>query len=198
MSGTLWLEDRTARFGVAMRVHDGAKLDQVLRQYVNQEQNQPHFPTLRLDVARAEGVVMHELRVDLPEEEKEARLVFGPQLSVTLGFGPKAVYLVLGEGGTAWLKDQLNRKQSAELEPGMVMETVVALGPLLRNLPEADPVKRQQMRRMARLLEGLNHRDRIHLSAYQTSDTIQYRLDVGDGVLKLLGAWTRLSHDEER
>ncbi len=195
VSGTLWLEDDTTRFGVAARVADGPAVEKAFRQFLEKLGDRSGKPQPALDVAQVDGVVMHQLRLDLPDSEKEARLVFGPQLVVTFGFGEKTIYLVLGKESAEWLKQQLSRPQPSQLPEGVVSEIVIALQPLLRNLPEADETKRAQIRRLARLLETDNGRprDRIHLTVSQTTRSIQYDLEVDAPVFKLLASWGRQS-----
>ncbi|HHM12901.1 MAG TPA: hypothetical protein ENJ16_05060 [Planctomycetaceae bacterium] len=199
LSGTLWLQDNTARFGIAVRVADGKAVERSYRDFVEQLPSNPSTPQAVFDVGKVRGVRMHQLKLELPENEKEARLVFGPQLVVTFGFGAKTVYVVLGHGGEMWLKEQLTREDTPMPDSGLLSEVVLSLRPLLQNLPETDEAKRAQIRNLARLLEspdGKAH-DRIRLAVSRNRRAIRYDLEIDTPILRLLQYWSRRAAQEE-
>ncbi len=200
LSGTLWLQDNTARFGVAVRVADGNEVERSYRAFVEHLRSNPSSPQVAFDVTKTRGVRMHQLKLELPENEQEARLVFGPQLVVTFGFAAKTVYVVLGRDGEIWLKEQLAREDPPMPDSGLLSEVVISLRPLLQNLPEADEAKRARIRNLARLLEspdGQVH-DRIRLAVSQDRRAIRYDLEIDTPILRLLQSWGRRAAREER
>ena len=197
ISGTLWLQKQIARFGLAVRVSDGRAIEKILNDLIKTAKENPDFPKVELNVEKHGEVSMHTASIPLPESEQEARLVFGPELTVTFGFGPKTVFLILGDDGVNWLKRQLADRAPSQLKEGTVMDVVVSLMPLLTNLPDVDPEKRQQIRRMAQALKDDEGHDQIHVVVSEADLSVQYRLDVSDGVFKLLGTWLQ-GMDEDR
>lgn len=67
----------------------------------------------KLDFARHKGVKMHEIVINVPEDEEEMQDYLGSEVIVILGIGKKNVYLAAGKNPMETLKDAMDKSVPA-------------------------------------------------------------------------------------
>lgn len=183
----LMLENRTMTVLSGFRVADGAKLDQSVRDLVKMAEKDPNFPSINFDSATEGDVSFHSMEIPVPDDE-DARDVFGEQIDLIVGIGPKAAYVGFGEGCLGGLRGAI-RKSAAATTTSAPMHMSVALGPIMRFAAnfEDNPM----VAAVATALEANQGRDNILIVGKAIPNGAQYRFEIQDGVLKALGQATQ-------
>ncbi len=174
---------------VGVSVQDTAVLEDALKKAVlGLFRANADRPALKLNSATHRNIRFHTLTIPLPNDDVTQKL-FGKQTDLVIGFGNKAVYLAIGEAGLTTLKRAID--QSAGLVNKVVpaVRVQVSVGSLLKltammnNLPE-----------LAKLVDGEiagGHRDRVSLTTKSIPRGMTARIQVDEGVIRIVGRAAR-------
>jgi hypothetical protein len=123
------------------------------------------------------------MEIPVPDDE-DARDVFGDQIDLVVGMGPKAAYFGFGEGCLGGLRGAI-RSSAAATGTIAPMQMSLALAPIMRFAAnfEDNPM----VAAMATALEASQGRDNILIVGKAIPNGAEYRFEVQDGVLKALG-----------
>ena len=135
----------------------------------------------KANAATVNGVKMQMLRINIPEEEDEARTIFGESISIYYGANKDTLYLCLGSDPIDLLKKALDNQGPSELP---AMQANLYLAPIMRFAAsiEDDETAGQ----MAEILED-SGKDRVTMTASMIENGEHVRISMQDGVLKLIG-----------
>lgn len=129
--GALLLADATQfRFVFGSFVADGNEAAQLVKDFAKKIENETDAPRFKFDIATYKDVTMHMVEADVPEDEDEARKIFGEFLRVHIGTGPKAVYLAVGENSESLLKELIDNStldQGADRPVGQLKMTLMPI-----------------------------------------------------------------------
>jgi hypothetical protein len=187
---TVVLDDSHCDLVLGMHVADAQQVDAVIRDVVAQIQPQVgDKATFHLNDSTENGVTYHRVAVPVPEDEEEAREVFGPEITILVGIADKSVYVAVGRSPRDTLNRALEGSRSAPASKLPPVQYNVYLAPILefvgRVAPDSGP-QAEVVRQMAqKLKEGGRDRIRFTLDAATRGQAVQ--VEIQDGVLALIG-----------
>ncbi len=175
-------------------VADGAKLNSAVKLIAAAaaRRNPGVAEWIKLDAAEFQSVHFHTLSIPIPPEAKnreQAVSLIGEKLEMAVGIGRQSVYVAVGREPIAALKQVI--EQSAADAPKNVppVELSLAVGPVARFVAAGCPS--QTIRSVAALLaaavEPAADRDHLRLVASSIPNGVKCRLEVEEGILKLIG-----------
>jgi hypothetical protein len=103
MGATVLLEGKVANIVAGVGVADGAKLAEALKDLAAFAKEDPNFPKIAFDSQTHKDVVFHTAKLPSPDEEG-AKKIFGDEIEVVIGTGPKSAWVCIGQGATDQLK----------------------------------------------------------------------------------------------
>lgn len=198
----LFLEAERLTLVAGTRVADGAKLEDLVKQVARQAaKDQPELQkAIHLDEQRHEGYRFH--RFSLPAEQLAqvpnlSRFV-GSSLEVIIAVGEKSAYVAAGRDASKTLKNVIDQSkaQAGKLIPPM--ELTVQATPIARFAAAAaeGETAGQQLRKVVDLLEKPGGNDRITMTTTSVPNGAQVRVEVQQGILKLIGTLPRMMGDQ--
>jgi hypothetical protein len=163
-------------------VADGSRLETIIRKRRDLLAAGPGAPTIKLDVAKHDGVAFHTVTIPAPEEQ--VKQVLGDPLTLTLGFGAESFYAALGPEGIDTIRQVMSRSASAAADASQ-LHVRLSLGQALAiaakfggGNPSLDDA--------AVTLQG-DDADHVHVMVSEGANGVQFRIEVEEGILKLLG-----------
>ena len=154
------------------------------------------FPEVKYNVATFQGVKFQQMTITPPddgdENSKKVKKILGDPILITLGFGPDKFMVAVGPKGIDTLKTVLTnsakRSNDSTLPP---MQLTVSLAPIMKFASEqsdADP----NTGMLAKALKE-SGKDRITFTQTPISNGARLRLEVEEGVLKIIGVAAKLA-----
>jgi hypothetical protein len=183
VGAALLLEDKSLFFGAGLQVADGSKIEDGLRKLAELAKDEPDFPGVNFDADTHAGVSFHTMAVPVPEDEAEARAMFGETLNIVIGTSDSAAYFAAGTNAAATLKkiiDDSAQKAAVKMPP---MQMVVSLTPIMQFATQFQP----DMAPLAVMLEGTDGKDHVTMSQTPIQNGVRMKIGVEEGVLKLIG-----------
>ena len=179
------LEAGGLQFAAGGRVADGPALNKAFRELVDIAKSEPEFPEVSFDVEKYGDISFHTMSVPVPDDEEEAQRVLGERLDFVLGIGADRFYVALGRDSLSLVKKVIDGSKSGSDKDVAPLELSVALAPILEfaNTMEQNPL----IGMLAKTAKQAAGRDHVKLTATPIERGVTYRLNVEDGVLKLVG-----------
>jgi len=182
-------------------VSDGQKADEIAKQLAQLAaiENPGLAFFVRLDADQHEGVRMHTISLPIDEDEENReqlmRLV-GEKINIVLGMGKESIYFAAGKDAMKTLKQAISK--SAEAAAAPPLDAQIALRATAEFLAEvADTQKeRKDFARIAEALSGAEGKDHIRLKANPIRNGVQLRLELEEGVVRLLGKASQWKDEE--
>lgn len=191
--GSLLLDQGSLQLVAGGFLVDGDKIEENLKRLVELArsiEDDPKFDLIKFNLESHRGISLHTVDIPLPEDEEQARKVFGEAMSVVVGTSPGAVYLGIGEGCRDLLKRVIDESASRG-EIGIPQATFdIALGPVLNFAAAIEDSPEIQM--MAQAMAEVQGKDRISFTAASVPRGASYRIQVQEGVLRLIGAAAKM------
>jgi hypothetical protein len=143
---------------------------------------------LKFNAAKHRDVDLHTLVVPLPSDDEHARKVFGEKMNVVVGTGTKSAYLALGQGSTNLLKRVIDVSASAPAKEVIPLELNISVAPILQFAAamERDPM----VKVLAESISKANGKDHIRITQKAVERGVAARLEIEEGVLRLIGTAT--------
>jgi hypothetical protein len=124
--------------------------------------------------------------VTMPIDNDKVSDVLGDDLEVTLGIGGQAVYLAIGKQGLETLKGLIGKSSAADLKAAPPFQATADLSSILKFVDENTDAP-DQIGKLAEVAEQSSGKDHIRLRSIPGEGNITYRLEVEEGVLKVIG-----------
>lgn len=197
----LVLDEKTLNFAGGILVADGKKLETAFAKLVDLAKNEPDFPDVKLNVGKHGNVNLHTITVDLPADaDDDARELFGgDKVNITLGTAPKALYLAFGKDGQAVMKQAIDAsamKASQTVPPSQVN---FFLKPIMAFAASMDKSGNPQVQSAAKAFaEAEQGSDEVNLVSKPIPNGVLGRLQVSEGVLKLIGEAVKAAEEENQ
>jgi hypothetical protein len=173
----------------AAEIKDPAKFESGLKKLAAIAEKEPEFNGVQWDAANHEGVNFHTLSVPVPEDEEEARKVFGEKVDVAIGIGSEAVYVAVGRDNLDAVKKAID---ASKAEPNKVVppfEFSASLGQFMEfaaaNAKDEDKPMVQAIADM--LKNDAQGRDHVRASYTFIENGLKYRFEAEEGVLRAVG-----------
>ena len=187
------LDPKAATVVAGTHVADGALLDKALHSLaaLAEKENPAVAGLVKFDAERAKDIRFHTVTIPIPSEaenrEKVVQLI-GEKLEVVIGIGPQSIYLAAGRDAMATLRRAIEASVAEAAHTVPPVEITLALEPLARFVAT---VGKDKDRPGAELIQaelkktpGVDH---IRLVAQPIPQGISYRLEVEQGIVRLVG-----------
>ncbi len=192
----LLLEAGGLKFAAGGHVADGPALEAAFRKLVDIARDEPEFPQVNFDVEKYNGITFHTMSVPVPGDEPEAQRVLGENLDVALGIGAEQFYMALGRDSLNLVKQVIDGSKSDQGKVVPPMQMTLSLAPILEfaNAMEENPM----IAMLTTTVKAAGGRDHIQLTAKSIDRGVTYRLNVEDGVLKLIGQAVKIVSGQQQ
>jgi len=167
-------------------VANGKKLDRAFRDLVELAKKDPEFPKTKFDVGKHGDVTFHSMTAPIPEDEEDARDVFGDSIDVIVGIGGESFYVAVGEDGQAKLKKAIDRSKAAPGKKVLPMQMRVSVGDIIEYVERFDDSGFAEA--ALEELDNVGDNDHILISTEPVERGSKTRFEIQQGVLTLIGA----------
>ncbi|HMP79040.1 MAG TPA: hypothetical protein PKD54_06275, partial [Pirellulaceae bacterium] len=184
LGGAILMDDDSANFALGVHVVNPARVERAIKDVVSEfGRDLGQVADVRLDVGTHAGVNLHQIVVPI-DEYSELHEFVGDQAKILLGFGNGAVYLAAGSDPERMLKSALDASAASSGDPSTPVQFNLYMGPLMKKIGQAqgEPMVEQLSNK---LLE--NRRDRIRVTINPMANGFNYRFEMQDGILELIG-----------
>jgi len=191
---SLVLEPDAATLVAAKYVADGQKLEETLGLLV--EAARKEHPDLvkksfKANADEHQGVRLHVISLPIPKDAKDREKVvqlIGETLEVVVGIGKKDIYLAAGKDAMKTLKQAIDQSKAKRRQAVSPMRLSVSLSQLAEFVAEVGKEKdKPTAKKAAEILAKTAGKDHINLLATPIDRGVKCRLEIEEGVLKLLG-----------
>ena len=186
-AGALLLADKEDfQFVLGAFVSDGNEAAEIVKDLADKVKDERGAPTFKFDQSTHNGITMHVIEADVPEDEDEARRVFGDTLRVHIGTGDKAVYVAVGSESEALMKSLIDAGGSDESGPRPLTQLEFKLLPILEF---AQSIESQDS--LSAMIDALQRSPDPGVVTI-VSDSIENgatsKVTLGEGLLQAIGA----------
>lgn len=188
------------------RVADSAKVADAVHKLVGvATQREPAVAQwIKFDAAEHKSVRFHTLSIPIPQNVKDRQRVvalIGEKLETVVGVGPQSVYVAMGREPLAALKQVIDQSATEADKKQPVAEFSFALGAAAKFI--AATSRWEKLRLWAGMvgtaLDSPPDRDHVRVVVAPISNGAKCRVEVEEGVLKLIGfAVTMITGEEKK
>ncbi len=187
--GAVITTDETLEFAIGLQVADARKFEDGVKEFVQLVENQPEVrenAEFNLDTGTMNGLRLHEIIVQVPQDEEEMTDVLGEEMTIILGIGDKAIYMAGGSDPKALLDKAMSgsASESESTEQNIAMQYNLFLTPILRMAAGIEG--EEMMEQMADKLEE-SGRDRVRITIEMVDNGMKGQLEIQDGILEIIG-----------
>ena len=189
MGALLLTDENDFRFVLGTFVADGDRAAQIVKDLATKVEGKPNAPRFSFDQSVYKGVTMHVVEADVPEQENEARRIFGETLRVHIGTGAKSVYIAVGKESESLMKELIDASDSDNGTARPVGQLRVTLLPILQY---AQSIESNDT--LGAMIDALSRSpDAGELTVVQESivNGQEVTVNIGEGMLQAIGAAAR-------
>ncbi len=173
-------------------IAEGDKLEAALKALIAkaQEEEPELAGMIQLDAGEYQGLRLHKLNIPVPENEEEARQMFGPTLEMVLAINNQTVYLVVGSNAEGVLQQIVDKSAQEPGKTVLPMRLAVAATPIAKfvaGVAQDDPQTAAMAGMVAQILAGKPGQDRVTLTAEPVPNGVRMRIAVEEGLLSVPG-----------
>lgn len=152
-------------------------------------QEDEDFPGIQWDAASHGDISFHTMQVPLPEDEEEARQLFGETLDVAVGIGKKSVYFALGRECLDTAKSVIDTSLANPGKSVPPMEFTVSLKQVMAMAAEfVESDQKAMVEGIAAMLANESAgRDHVRMVVKTIPGGILTRFEAEEGVLRAIG-----------
>ena len=176
----LILEEGNINFAAGAQISDPRKLEGTIKELiVMAEEKMGEEIEVNLNSGSHKNITLHEVVLQVPDEEEEMRDAFGDQITLAVGIGTKEAYLGAGSNPVALLKKAID----GESETNDMLQYNFNITPILEFAAsmEGDP----NVEAMAKALKEAGN-DRIQMTSNLIENGVKMRFEMQDGILGLI------------
>lgn len=169
---------------LGFNVADGAQVEKLLDKIIEVGKQAPNFPNVTKNAAEYQQVRFHNFT--LPSQgDPRVQTIFGGDIEVNFGIGPKSFFLAVGSNGRDAIKKVIDRNQQMANEEVAPFLMGVALGPIMTFAQKAGANDRETTA-FANALRGSAGNDHITLTVKGIENGFAYRIQAEEGILRAL------------
>ena len=182
MGMALSLDDGELRFAAASTIANSGKLEEALKDIAKTLEGKEVPVRFQFDVSNENGTRWHEIEVEIPENEEEARGVFGNSIKMQIGASDDAVYLAVGNSAKEFLNECCARTAGDAEKAAMQMN--FRLLPIMKFISKVQNANELKM-----LVDSMPEEgdDRIRMTAKMIENGQLLRMEMQNGILEILG-----------
>ena len=181
---------------VGMKIADGTKLNQVVKLVVERiTKEEPGVASLvKLDAETYEGVRFHTFslsgeHVQGTHDREMFSKLFGDKMEVILGIGDDSVYVAVSPDAAKTLKGVIDASKAAASKNVPPMQLSIALTPIAQFMAEVgDREAKEASQMILKAVSAGDGKDHLRLTATLVTNGSQARLELEEGVLRLVGS----------
>lgn len=188
--GAVVTTEETVEFALGFQVADAKKLEDGVKELVNMVENEPEVREkveFNLNAGSMNGVTLHEIIVQIPEDEEEMVDVLGSEMTIILGIGDKVVYMAGGAKDPKGLLERAMTGTPSESEAAgknVAIQYNLFLSPILRMAAGIEG--EEMMEDMADKLDETG-RDRLRITVEMIENGMKGDFEIQDGILEIIG-----------
>lgn len=179
-------------------VLDTQKVEQILKKLAEKasKENSKVAEAVKLNAEQYEGIHFHRISMPTdqvrPNDPNLGKLV-GKTLDLIVGIGPESVYVAAGRDASETLKKAIDGSKTAKKVPPMQVK--IALTPIVKFVAEVakDAQAQNVANILTQVLEGTPNKDHIVITSTAIPNGAKTRIELEQGVLKILGALPMLA-----
>lgn len=184
-AASLNFDDDSVSLVAGMRVAEGGKLEESLKEISKLADGDPDFPKMEFNVDQHAGVRFHKVSIPVDEDEdQEVHEVFGDLIELTIGVSQESVYFGLGANALAEVMKSMDASQQDQaVKPA---EMYMALGPIMKFASQFsdEPVTAA----IADELVSSGTGDRVLMSVDPIENGATYHFEIREGILRAIGS----------
>lgn len=183
--GMVVMANETVEFALGGQIADPKKLEDAIKELVKMAEREPEIREVaefNLNSGTLNGVRLHEITVQVPDNEEEMLDILGDEMKILVGIGEKEVYLAGGSDPEALLSKAMTSEGS--VDKNLTMQFNLYVAPILKM---AANIEGEAM--MDEMAEKLNEngKDRVRISVSMIENGMKGSLEIQDGILELIG-----------
>lgn len=173
-------------------IADPSKVESGLKkitEVAKEEDSEGKMPDVQWNASEHAGVAFHTLQVPVPEDEEEARQLFGENVDMAVGIGEKAVYFAAGRNALETVKEVIDASAAAPNKSIPPMELTVAIGQFI-NVAKAiaDDDDKPHLEMISEMLANqASEKDHVRMSGEAIENGVRMRIEAEEGVLRAIG-----------
>lgn len=178
--GVLMLEDGNINAAFGGQISDPRKIEKTVKELIAMgEEKMGEDIEVNLNSGSHKNITLHEIVVQVPDEEEEVRDAIGDQIKIVLGIGTKEVYVAVGSNPVDLLKKAVDGTHMAK----EMAQYNIYVTPILKFAAgmEGDP----NMETMADALAKAGN-DRVSMTTDLIDNGLKIRFEMQDGILGLI------------
>jgi hypothetical protein len=172
------------------RIADGAKLDGLLRQVLQQamQDEETLRDLIQMDADEHAGIKFHTAKLPLPDEK--ARQIFGDTVDLVVGASDDAAYFAAGRGANDRLKQAIDQSKAEAGQSVPPMQVVIAGGKIAKFVVAVadEPAAQGIAQNVAGVLAQSEGKDRLTIKTSPVTNGVKVRIEMEEGLLRLLGS----------
>ncbi len=173
----------------AAQIKEPAKFESGLKKLAAIAAKEPDFNGVQWNAATHEGVNFHTLSVPVPEDEAEARKMFGDKVDVAIGIGSDAVYVAVGQNNLEAVNKAIDASKAEPNKAVPPFEFSASFGQLMEALAaNGKEEQRPMFQAIADMLKNdAQGRDHVRATGTLIENGLKYRFEAEEGVLRAIG-----------
>lgn len=181
MGAAVTLGDDSPAMAMGLKIANGTQLEASVKELAEIAQSENAPLEFRFDTGTENGIRFHEVEVQVPESEEEARDILGEKVQILLGVGDDVLYAAAGDAGKELLKKCMTGSASGD-QPAM--QANFHLLPFLHFMS-----KFQDAAELKMIADALPDEadDRIRMTVEMIENGQLFRMEMQDGVLEIFG-----------
>lgn len=180
MGGLVMLEDGKINAAFGGQISDPRKIEKTVKELIAMaEEKMGEEIEVNLNSGSHKNITLHELVIQVPDEEEEVRDAIGDQITIVLGIGTKEVYMALGSDPVDLLKKSVDGTHMAK----ELAQYNLYITPILKFAAgmEGDP----NIEAMADALAKAGN-DRVSMTTDLIENGMNMKFEMQDGILGLI------------
>jgi hypothetical protein len=165
------------------------KIESGLKKMAAAAEKKPNFAGIQWNAANHAGVNFHTLSVPMPEDEEDARKMFGDKVDVAIGIGADKVYVAIGHDNLGKINQAIDASAAEPDKEVPPAEIAMSLGQIM-TLAAAN-AKEEEREMVEAIAEMLNNqaqgRDHVRMTVKLIENGLRYRFEAEEGVLRAIG-----------
>ncbi|MDX1962238.1 MAG: hypothetical protein SFX18_03730 [Pirellulales bacterium] len=180
-AGNVAMGEKSLSVALAGLVADGTAVENVVKKVVDFAKED--ITDVKLNSETYKDVRFHSLGIPLPEPELQD--VFGENMPIVVGIGPKAVYLGVGKDGAKLIKEGLDASAAAGPKPVDPVAINSALTPVVTFAHSMKPDPMGEV--LKETLSNSSGKDHVQFYIKAIPNGSQGRFQIDEGVIQLIG-----------
>lgn len=182
---TIMLEGKTANIVAGIAVSDGAKLAEALKELAGFAKEDANFPKITFDASKHKDVTFHTAKLPSPPDEK-AKKIFGEEIELVIGTGPKSAWVCIGQGAGDQLKKLIDACAISSSSSEAPNQFNLFAGPILK-FADAVEESNDVLKALAAKADDYKGSDMITVRTTVKGRTQKSEISIHEGIFKIGG-----------